>query len=191
MNIQLTKVIYFILYRFITYRILIMDIEQEWSEEDSEDEEEEESIENNPNNRKIIVCELYNDHIHGENYANGHFLVFRIFPNISDRKIARSCSTISRWNQELFDENAPRLPPHKTIRNYIHITETNVFSSPQIATCSILPTGELVAVLKTVYLRIFQRIWKKYYKKLMENVKKRMTLDHINASRLSWPIRFR
>jgi hypothetical protein len=138
----------------------------------------------------LVVCELYNDLLHGETHANGHFLVYETFQQLDDRRLKQTTDLISKSNRKLVRTNSPKLR-HKLIRNYARITETNAFNTPQIAICCRLPSGEMVAILKTVYLRIFQRKWKKYYKKLMDNLRMRMTLAHINASRLSWPIRFR
>lgn len=165
--------------------------EDDWSdlEEEEEDEEEEDPC-SNPNNRKLVLCELHNHHLHGGIHANGHFLVFEIFSNWRSNRIIQMSSLMSRYNRKLLRDNSPKLH-HKTIRNYKNIVAANSFNQLQIATCVQLPSGEMVVILKTVYLRIFQRMWKKYYKKLMEKVKKRMTLEHINASRLRWPIPFK
>jgi hypothetical protein len=168
--------------------------EDDWSDyEEEEPEEPEEDLNDictNTNNRKLVVCELHNVLLHGGIHGDGHFLMFDAFPNLKSRALNQALTIISKYNRKLVRDNSPKLH-HKTLRNYEHIIETNAFNQPQIATCLRLPSGEMVAIIKTVYLRIFQRIWKKYYKKLMANVKKRMTLEHINASRLRWPIPFK
>ena len=162
-------------------------------EDDSDWDDEDEFAEDDgvlTGTRTLVVCELYNDLLHGETHTNGHFLVYETFQQLDDRQLKRTTDLIAKSNRKLVRDNSPKLR-HKLIRNYAHITGTNAFNTPQIAICCRLPSGEMVAILKTVYLRIFQRKWKKYYKKLMDNLRMRMTLAHINASRLSWPIRFR
>ena len=50
------------------------------------------------------------------------------------------------------------------IRNFFRITENaNKYMQLEIAECIILPTGETVCVLKTIWLKIIQRRWKKVY----------------------------
>jgi hypothetical protein len=169
--------------------------EDDWSDSEeelssSEEEEEQEDPSSSLNNRKLIVCELHNSSIHGGTCANGHFLVYEVFSNWRSIKVNQACSIISNNYRRLARVNSPKLH-HETIKNYMNIVVTNTFNELQIATCIRLPSGELVAILKTVYLRIFQRMWKKYYKKLMEKVQKRRSIAFINASRLRWPFPFK
>lgn len=53
--------------------------------------------------------------------------------------------------------------PHPTIRNYKKIVNSPKYISLQIGEYITLPTLETVAILKTFWLRILQRKWKKYY----------------------------
>ncbi len=63
---------------------------------------------------------------------------------------------------------------HPTIRNYQNIISKKNYIKPEIGEYIILPTQEAIAILKTFWLRIFQRKWKKLFKerKLGKHVKK-------------------
>ena len=175
----------------IEYETDSSDIE-EWSGSDDGsdlDLEEDEYICAMANNRKLIVCELYNDALHGRKKVNGHFLVFSVFGS-SALQAERSSTYLSKFNRKLARTGGAPMR-HKTIRNYAQLTKTNAFTAPQIAQCVRLPSGEMVAVLKTVYLRIFQRLWKKFYKARMDKLKRRNNIHHILLSRLTWPIRWK
>ena len=50
---------------------------------------------------------------------------------------------------------------HPTIRNYPNIVTRSNYIEPQIAECIELATLETVAILKTMWLRIIQRKWKR------------------------------
>jgi hypothetical protein len=176
----------------IEYETDSSDIE-EWSGSDassnSNREEEEEEDVCTTSNRKLIVCELYNDALHGRKKVNGHFLVYSVFGS-SVLKAERTSAYLSKFNRKLAKTGGVQMR-HKTIRNYEQLTKTNAFTAPQIAQCVRLPSGEMVAVLKTVYLRIFQRLWKKFYKARMDKLKRRNNIHHILLSRLTWPIRWK
>jgi hypothetical protein len=57
------------------------------------------------------------------------------------------------------------LPVHNTIRNYKTIVQSNHYFSPQIAQCIVLSTQETIAIIKTMWIKIIQRTWKKVYLK--------------------------
>jgi len=176
----------------IEYETDSSDIE-EWSGSDTssdlnEDDEDDEDVCTTANNRKLIVCELYNDALHGRKKVNGHFLVYSVFGS-TVVQAERSSAYLSKFNRKLARTGGAPMH-HKTIRNYEQLTKTNAFTAPQIAHCIRLPSGEMVAILKTVYLRIFQRLWKKFYKARMDKLKRRNNIHHILLSRLTWPFRF-
>lgn len=49
------------------------------------------------------------------------------------------------------------------IRNYINIVQSNLSHSPQIIQTLKLKTGEYACIIKTVWLKIIQRKWRKLY----------------------------
>jgi hypothetical protein len=52
---------------------------------------------------------------------------------------------------------------HPTIRNYYNIVSKPNYIKPEIGEYIILPTQEAVAILKTFWLRIIQKKWKKVF----------------------------
>ena len=52
---------------------------------------------------------------------------------------------------------------HPVIRNYDYITNNPNYIRPEIGQYIILPTHEAIAILKTFWLRIIQRKWKKIF----------------------------
>ena len=57
----------------------------------------------------------------------------------------------------------PNFENHPTIRNYRNIISRSNYIKPEIGEYIILPTQEAIAILKTVWLRIIQRKWKKVF----------------------------
>ena len=58
---------------------------------------------------------------------------------------------------------------HSVIRNYKNIIKSFYYIQPHIVECVYLPDpgGECVAILKTFWLKIIQRTWKRVYKQRM------------------------
>ena len=57
---------------------------------------------------------------------------------------------------------------HSIIRNYHNIIKSFYYIQPHIVECVYLPGGECVAILKTFWLRIVQRTWKRVYKQRLQ-----------------------
>jgi hypothetical protein len=62
---------------------------------------------------------------------------------------------------------------HCLIRNYHNIIKSFYYIQPHIVECIYLPEpgSECVAILKTFWLKIVQRVWKKIYKQRMDLLK--------------------
>lgn len=78
---------------------------------------------------------------------------------------------------------------HSHIRNYKHIISNQKYIKPEIAQCILLPSNELVAILKTFWIRIIQRAWKRVYKQKKEVIAKRcnpQTILHFQRTGY-WP----
>jgi len=52
---------------------------------------------------------------------------------------------------------------HPTIRNYSNIIHRENYIKPEIGHCIDLPTGETIVIIKTIWLKIIQRKWKKVF----------------------------
>lgn len=77
---------------------------------------------------------------------------------------------------------------HNTIRNYWKLYN-KITKQPQIVECIELETGEQIAIIKTFWLKIFQRKCKKIFKERKEIIKKRSNPHAINYRRShgKWP----
>jgi hypothetical protein len=162
-----------------------MNLEEEEGSDESEssddtstsEDEEEDPI----GGSRLIVCELYYGGMHGSKSNDGAFLVYSIYPGdqTGTKRALKDARMIRRENREYTG-----VLNHSTIRNYDALLKSGAFVNPQIAKCMYLPSGELVAVLKTCYLKIFQRIWKRYYKQKMAELETRKSIHYILKSRL-------
>lgn len=130
----------------------------------------------------IILCELYNETIHGpsnNNAVNSGFLVSYRFKEFNIKNI--SCYLLYYYSQMhiLVNNiiiNNPNVLNHRTIRNYDKIY---LQIKPEIAECHYLATGELIAIKKTIWIRLIQRTWKNIYKKRQEIFKKRCSVNEL------------
>lgn len=62
---------------------------------------------------------------------------------------------------------------HPFIRNYRQIVLRPGYIQPEIAECIILPSGESVAILKTFWIRIIQRAWRRVVLERAATMKKK------------------
>ena len=155
--------------------------ESESSDDTSTSEDEEEDPTDGP---QLTVCELYYGGMHGTKSNDGAFLVYSVYSGdqTGTKRALKDARMIRRENREYADTH--RVLNHSTIRNYSVLLKSGAFVSPQIAKCMCLPSGELVAVLKTCYLKIFQRTWKRYYKQKMAELETRKSIHSILKMRL-------
>ena len=78
-----------------------------------------------------------------------------------------------------FREISQSFGPHPIIRNYTNIVSKEDYFKPEIAQCIILPTHETIAILKTFWIRIIQRKWKKVFKLRQDNIRKYSKLTNL------------
>lgn len=86
-----------------------------------------------------------------------------------------------------FDNN--NLELHPTIRNYFNIISRPNYIKPEIGEYIILPTQEAVAILKTFWLRIIQKKWKKVFRERSNIIIRRSMLSNllIKETNGQWP----
>jgi len=82
-----------------------------------------------------------------------------------------------------------RQKPHKTIRNYHNIISRPNYIKPEIAECFELPTGEHIAIIKTMWVKIIQRKWKKVFSARKHIIKCRSCPASLSTRQLTgkWP----
>lgn len=159
------------------------------------------------NKHYLMLCELHNPAFHGKDensdpFIETHYLVYDRFDfktgisltsdsddsydnNESDDSYDNNESDDSKINDvlEYLKEHYTNYNPdtcghHPTIRNYHNIISSPNYIKPEIGEYIILPTQEAIAILKTVWLRIIQRKWKKVFAERQDIIKKR----RLNAS---------
>ena len=136
---------------------------------------------------KLALCELHCSRIHGGK-ENGHYLVIHCFNSldtITDEDIYEDedeepdedesinyLMWVTRYNYEdiiyRFQQN-----PHRMIRNYLNIISDSNYIKPEIIVRLKLPNGYRVAILKTFWIRIVQRKWKKVFAERMRIIELR------------------
>ena len=120
----------------------------------------------------IVLCELYNSKIHGATQVtsevHGHYMVISKFSNVSDPDLAQTATFYNRS----YKKKINGISPHETIRNYKSIVTRDAYVKPEIGQCLYLDSGEYVCILKTHWLRLIQRNWKRVYLKRQEMIKK-------------------
>ena len=133
----------------------------------------------------LALCELYCDKIHGyskehsDPNINGHYLVIETFPSLD--YIYPSSETDSEEEEEEEDfaiyfavsiYQAHYISLHRRYgnnlklsltRNYSNIISNEYYIKPEIVECFYLSGEERVGILKTHWLRIVQRTWKKIF----------------------------
>lgn len=152
-------------------------------------------LNNNDNKFQIVLCELHNPYIHGidensDKFIAGHYLVHSRYTRIifnnnnfeedsedeeendgeNDEEEDNIYKIIS-WLKIHIYRNIIRVDMynhHPFIRNYKTIISNENYINPEIALVVYLSGGECVAILKTFWLRIIQRTWKRIYKTQME-----------------------
>jgi hypothetical protein len=153
---------------------------------------------------KLAICELYIPYLHG--YTNNsdkdiinHYIVSSIvnlddfYNNEYKNDIAIMNECYSMWlysyiddvdkidydsdNEEELDKYLVRNNiSHQNIRNYNNIIDNEKYIKLDIIETHELGGREMVGYIKTFWLRIIQRKWKKIFKKRKEVIQKRKAL---------------
>ena len=133
---------------------------------------------------ELAICELYNKKIHGfdknsDKNIDSHFLCHYI-DSSDDNNIEEIV--------QVFQRDGGNFREHEFIRNYRIITNKLNYN-PQIAEIFYLSGDECVAVLKTFWLKIVQRCWKRVYLSRMKSIKERTLLKSLYFKEINgkWP----
>ena len=153
----------------------------------------------------IVICELchpliqgYVDHFSSSDISE-HFMTLdrvepsEIFEYIDNIPLAQHSSlfTTLRARKRLFQTyiSHPCFRDHPSIRNYVSISKKITFS-PQIAQCvELLPGQETVAIIKTHWLRLIQRTWKRVFQERLKITKLRSLHQNVKHRERTgkWP----
>jgi hypothetical protein len=149
----------------ITYSDSVNELETEqenFDEDYSSEEISDYENEDTQSKYNIVVCELFNNKLHGNptnNVLNLHYLVYSRFKNLNSRSLQELCHRRNLDYSDYTLTNSPTLQ-NNYIRNYKNIVSNQNYIKPEIALCIYLPSQECVAILKTFWIRLIQRKWK-------------------------------
>ena len=132
----------------------------------------------------LVLCELYNPKLH--HYSNleedwkdvaTHWLnIYTIPTNYNKSKINRY---IKQLKQQITSYLQNNLYNHPYIRNYENIIIHEKYIQIHLVKNIELPTGEIICIIKTYWLRIIQRTWKRIYRERKEMIEKRKNINSI------------
>ena len=149
----------------------------------------------------LVLCELFNRNIHGSSNnqieaIDGHYLLISKFDGttrmlLEDEDEDEDDEDIYEYADFYNDEyyNDTEFAPHVIIRNYQNIVAKPDYIKPEIAECIVLPSGHNVSIIKTIWLRLIQRTWKRIYNEREQIIQKRATYASIKEREITgyWP----
>lgn len=121
---------------------------------------------------KLAICVLFHPKIHGitstsdKNICEHYLIHYLIKPLDFLESYQQIVTEAIRDTYHYFNENL--IIPHPIIRNYKNIIYNKNFFKIEIIQEDILNGLEYVGYLKTFWLRILQRKWKKIFKQRQE-----------------------
>ena len=148
------------------------------------------------------ICELFNENIHGfisgnsspsiyyHYFMRNDFGIQDFYQNIT--MIYHTCKRFNKYykNNIYFNLHLCYNHPIKNYQRMIQSDHSYRYIKPEIIKRVILPFGgECVAIIKTVWLRLIQRTWKKIYSQQKEVLNKRKCLSSIRYREMRgvWP----
>ena len=143
---------------------------------------------NKPRNRyHLALCELHCAKIHGGKEIGYHLIINKFsqfsftefFEDVDDDNSETDDDSLDNQNNQLYDmydlielytekyksisERYGVKNPHRLIKNYLDIISRNDYIKPEIILSLKLSSGYSVAIIKTFWLKIIQRTWKKVF----------------------------
>lgn len=143
----------------------------------------------------LMLCELYHPKLHGFDENSdpnivGHYIV----SYVKDNDTSDSENEYDEYDDSSGDENDELILDkeiiklfqkkyktlvknslkfnisleHQIVRNYINIITKDSYITPHIGERIYLSGDECVAIIKTMWLKIVQRCWRRVYKKRMQ-----------------------
>lgn len=130
----------------------------------------------------IALCDLYNVKIHGVSNIQGHYLVNCRYKILHMDWIYETADFINSEYKVLNSYH------HNIFPNYKNIVLRENYVNPEIVEC-IYKEELCVAIIKTFWIKIIQRTWRKIIEKREDALKYRQTLSAIKHRELTgkWP----
>ena len=151
----------------------------------------------------LVLCELFNRNIHGSSNnqieaIDGHYLLISKFDGTTrmlledeDEEEVGEEEDIYEYADFYNDEyyNDTEFAPHIIIQNYQHIVSRPNYIKPEIAECIVLDTHPHVVIIKTIWIKIIQRKWKKIYAERMIIIRRRLQINSLYMREVTgkWP----
>jgi hypothetical protein len=137
----------------------------------------------------IILCEIYNSKMHGslENSSkeeNIGFLVCCRFKKLDIGLIEDiSSELIGGYHPSIRNSN------HNIYRNYRNIISRPNYFKPEIAQCVYLESLHCVAILKTFWIKLIQRTWKRIVAERKRILNERCSVKSLRHREINgkWP----
>lgn len=117
---------------------------------------------------KLAICQIFHPRLHGYTESSninivGHYLVF--FEIEINEFLENYFKNGIDYLKSFYNDINFSECPHPFIRNYSNIVHSENYIKIDIVKTEILNGREEVAYIKTFWIKIFQRKWKKEYKK--------------------------
>ena len=146
---------------------------------------------------KLAICEVFHPVFHGQDenstpQVHSHFLVYTLI-DLDDFKSGAYLFELEHL--QCYSNTALQLingsAEHPSIRNYPKVSRK--YMRLEIVQADVLIGGEEVAYLKTFWLRLVQRRWKKIYQARKEILKKRSGIKALQERQRTgkWPAHLR
>lgn len=125
------------------------------------------------NKNVLLIPELYNKYFHGKTIdsdpnINGQFLVLQTFyinSNCDVFDFFKYTNNLTKFYKKYYKKNFCSLSlSHNILRNYNDIINNPNYLNLEIGKIYYLKGNECVCVIKTFWLKLVQRTWKKIYK---------------------------
>jgi hypothetical protein len=153
---------------------------------------------NRPSNMpyQLAICEVFHPVFHGQDAnstpgIHSHFLVYATVDLADFYRGAYLHETNSLRRYRHAIQLLHGMQPHPSIRNYGNLVTT--YMRLEIIQADVLVGGEEVAYLKTFWLRLVQRRWKKIYQARKEIIQKRSAIKALQERQRTgqWPMGLR
>jgi hypothetical protein len=155
-------------------------------------------INNCLNKNVLLIPEIYNRYFHGKTIDSdpnieGQFLVLQSFylnPSSRMSDFFKYVNNLCKFYKKYYEKNYyDSSLSHKLLRNYNDIIKNPNYLNLQIGKIYYLKGDECVCVIKTVWLKVIQRTWKRVYKMRKLIMRMRCRPDSIMYRQISgkWP----
>jgi hypothetical protein len=172
----------------------------------------------NENKWYLMLCEIHFPTIHGKTFNSDpnietHYLVYDIYDPITKSSLQNpeiheydsddsDGNSLSDMDNDIislkrkylilsryFNNHSRPDDKHPTIRNYYNIISKSNYIKAEIGKYIILPTQETIAILKTFWIKIIQKKWKKVFEQRQKMIQERCKIQNLKFRQTTgyWP----